>query len=78
MTAVIEAKRLVKIYPTRPPVEALNDFSLSVEEGETIGILGPNGAGKTTFIRIVLGILLPTKGSTSRQKKRPFKIPCKS
>ncbi len=65
MTTVIEAKRLVKIYPTRPPIEALKDFSLSVEAGETLGILGPNGAGKTTFIRIVLGILLPTKGVVS-------------
>lgn len=65
MTTAIEAKHLVKVYPTRPPVEALRDFSLFVEKGETLGILGPNGAGKTTFIRILLGIILPTEGSIS-------------
>ncbi len=43
-------------------VAALEDCSLSVEQGEILGLLGPNGAGKTTLIRLLLGFLKPTTG----------------
>ena len=44
-------------------VQALQDLSLRVEEGEVFGFLGPNGAGKTTTIRLLLGLLRPTAGT---------------
>lgn len=44
---------------------ALNDVSLSINEGEFIGLLGPNGAGKSTLIKIMFGILSPTVGSVT-------------
>jgi len=75
MTTAIEAEHLAKIYPTRPPIEALKDFSISVEKGETLGMLGLNGAGKTTFIRILLGIILPTKGSVAVLGVNPSQNP---
>ena len=41
---------------------AVEDVSLAVEAGEVLGFLGPNGAGKTTTIRMLAGIIAPTKG----------------
>ena len=45
--------------------EAVADVSFTVESGEIVGLLGPNGAGKTTTIRMLLGVLRPTRGSSS-------------
>ncbi len=42
--------------------DALSDFSFTMEEGEFVGLMGPNGAGKTTLIKILTGIIHPTKG----------------
>ena len=42
---------------------AVDDVSLEVASGEIFGFLGPNGAGKTTTIKMMVGILAPTKGT---------------
>ncbi len=60
----IETQHLSKFY-SRGKVKALQDFSLTVEQGKIFGLLGPNGAGKTTFIKIVLGIIHPNGGKAS-------------
>ena len=44
-------------------VVAVRDVSFSVGAGTTFGLLGPNGAGKTTTMRMILGILLPDRGT---------------
>lgn len=41
---------------------AVKDLSLTIEEGEFIGLIGPNGAGKTTLIKMLIGIIAPTSG----------------
>ena len=42
---------------------ALNDVSLTITKGETVGIIGKNGAGKSTILKIITGVLTPTSGS---------------
>ena len=44
-------------------VEALRDVSLTVGRGEFVALLGPNGAGKTTFLKLLSGIITPTRGT---------------
>ncbi len=41
---------------------ALNNVSLSVKKGETVGIIGTNGSGKSTILKIITGVLSPTEG----------------
>lgn len=42
---------------------ALNDVSIDVYKGETVGIIGTNGSGKSTILKIITGVLNPTKGN---------------
>ncbi len=59
MGRIIEIDGLTKQYGT---LTALNNLSLSVEEGAVVGFIGPNGAGKTTTMRILTTLLQPTLG----------------
>jgi ABC-2 type transport system ATP-binding protein len=59
---MIELKDLTKKYGD---FEAVIDLNLSVQKGEVFGFIGPNGAGKTTTIKMMSGILQPTKGTVS-------------
>jgi ABC-2 type transport system ATP-binding protein len=56
---VIRAEGLVKTFGS---FTAVDDVSLDVPEGQIHGFLGPNGAGKTTTIRMIAGLLQPTRG----------------
>ena len=57
--AIIETLGLSRHFGKTAAVEDLN---LAVEAGEVLGFLGPNGAGKTTTIRMLAGMIAPTKG----------------
>jgi ABC-2 type transport system ATP-binding protein len=46
----------------RKRVHAVEDLTLSVNEGEIFGFVGPNGAGKTTTIKMLMGLIFPTRG----------------
>ena len=53
-------------------VEALNEISFSIGEGEIVGYIGPNGAGKSTTIKIMSGILVPDSGACSIMGYTPW------
>lgn len=68
MAAAIDIKNLTKQYPVpmkREVVNAVDNLSVTVEEGEVFGFLGANGAGKTTTIKILLGLIYPTEGEAN-------------
>ena len=44
---------------------ALQDVSFSLERGESLGLIGLNGSGKSTMLKIIAGVLKPTKGSVT-------------
>jgi len=44
-------------------IQVLNGLTLSVFQGDFLGIVGPNGGGKTTLLRVILGLERPTEGS---------------
>ena len=61
MEYVVETKGLTKKFGKETVV---NQLDMKIRKGEVYGFLGPNGAGKTTTIRMLLGLLKQTSGST--------------
>jgi ABC-2 type transport system ATP-binding protein len=55
-------ERIIRFRVRVEELWALNEVSMDVEEGETLGLLGPNGSGKTTLLKMIAGILRPTSG----------------
>jgi ABC-2 type transport system ATP-binding protein len=54
--------KVFKDFWGRPKAKAVNDVSFEIKKGEVFGLLGPNGSGKSTTIKMLLGLLNPTKG----------------
>lgn len=52
-------------------INAVNDISFNIEEGELVGFIGPNGAGKTTTLKCLSGLLYPTSGQINVCGFRP-------
>lgn len=62
---VVVARGLTKVFKDfwgRHKARAVNDVDFEVRKGEVLGLLGPNGSGKTTTVKMMLGLLYPTKG----------------
>src|SRR3954452_8809459 len=66
--SAVHTEHLTKIYKDfwgRDKVRALDDLSLTIKRGEVFGLLGPNGSGKSTTIKLLLGLIFPSRGSAS-------------
>ena len=64
-----ELLRLEKISVYFGKRKILEDLSLSLNQGEILGLLGPNGVGKSTIFNIIIGLLRPNYGSVFIEKK---------
>lgn len=62
MSSIIQVKNLSKQFND---IQAVNELSFTVEEGDVYGFLGQNGAGKSTTIRMLLTLIKPTAGDIS-------------
>ena len=65
--AAVAVTGLTKVFPIpfqRRAVVAVRDLNLRVEAGQVYGLLGPNGSGKSTTLKIILGLVSPTRGKT--------------
>jgi ABC-2 type transport system ATP-binding protein len=68
MEYAVETFSLTKIFSDwwgRDKVYAVDDLNLQVHYNEVFGLLGPNGSGKTTTLKLLLGLLYPTKGKSA-------------
>ncbi len=62
---VVAVRGLTKIFRDfwgRPKARAVENVSFEVYRGEVFGLLGPNGSGKSTTVKLILGLLRPTRG----------------
>jgi ABC-2 type transport system ATP-binding protein len=67
MEYAVETFSLTKIFSDwwgRAKVYAVDDLNLQIQYNEVFGLLGPNGSGKTTTLKMLLGLLHPTKGKS--------------
>jgi len=78
---VIRTAKLTKVFRDfwlREKVTAVADLDLEVVPGEVFGLLGPNGSGKSTTLKMILGLLFPTRGRVAVFGKHPADVAVKS
>ena len=77
---IVEAVGLTKVFKDfwgRPKAKAVNGIDFKVKKGEVFGLLGPNGSGKSTTIKMLLGLLYPSRGALQIFNKSPRDVKTK-
>src|SRR4030042_519245 len=80
-TSVVQTIGLTKVFRDfwhRPRVVAVDRLDLDSRQAEVFGLLGPNGSGKTTTIKMLLGLLYPTRGRIRVLGRSPTDVAIKS
>jgi len=78
---VVEAVGLTKIFKDfwgRPKARAVNGIDFSIKQGQVFGLLGPNGSGKSTTVKMILGLLYPSRGVLKVFGEEPQNVDMKS
>ncbi len=78
---VIAVRGLTKVFKDfwgRPKARAVDNVDFEVRRGEVFGLLGPNGSGKSTTVKLLLGLLYPTKGHIEVLGHSPRHVTTKS
>src|SRR5881396_2009946 len=78
---IVSVRGLTKVFKDfwgRPKARAVDGVDFEVRKGEVFGLLGPNGSGKSTTVKMLLGLLHPTKGHIEVFGKSPRHVATKS
>ena len=78
---VVSVRSLTKIFKDfwgRPKARAVDNVDFEVRRGEVFGLLGPNGSGKSTTVKLMLGLLHPTKGQIQVFGRSPRHVATKA
>ncbi len=78
---VVSVRGLTKVFKDfwgRPKARAVDKVDFDVRRGEVFGLLGPNGSGKSTTVKLLLGLLYPTKGHIEVFGHTPRHVPTKA
>ena len=71
MATILEISGLGKRFGG---IQAVDDFSLDIKEGEIMGLIGPNGAGKTTLFNLITGFIKPDSGTVKFKENNITKL----
>ena len=78
---VVAVRGLTKVFKDfwgRPKARAVDNVDFQVRRGEVFGLLGPNGSGKSTTVKLILGLLHPTKGQIEVFGRSPRHVATKA
>jgi len=79
--SVIKTTKLTKVFRDfwlREKVTAVADLDMEIYPREVFGLLGPNGSGKSTTLKMILGLLFPTRGRVAVFQRRPTDVRVKA
>jgi len=79
--SVVRTVGLTKVFRDfwlREKVAAVRDLDLRIAPGEVYGLLGPNGSGKSTTLKMILGLMFPTRGRVAVFGRRPTDVKIKA